>query len=598
MSGLVATRLHTTTPADDIVDRMFAAAPHRGTRLHVLTHGRTIVAACDMTDLDEASVAKHGAVAVAFCGILDNLTELRAELARRGVRPADTTEAAVVAAGWDVWGRDVALRMRGTYTVAASDGEILTCFRDHQGFRSLFYHDGLSGTFVATEVKQVAAGPELPMDPDREIVERIFYADYDDDTPTAVRGIQRLPKATWLMAGASGARLERYWYPERLVETARLSAPEVQDEFDRLMDQAVRRCLGRESSVISLSGGVDSPIVAGFAAPAHREITGKPLPALSIVAPHHPSVDESDYIQEIVAYLDIDPWHTYEQSVPAVGGLGRWVELCDGPVVTITMNEIEEHYRKARAHGYRTILTGEFAEFVVDRPDGLLVHLMRHGRMRALRDRIRLSRSRGRARLSIARELTGVVVPRSVTARRERRHERMGWVRPEWLEERRVAAGWEMRAVAPRRRWRHRQTSFFFGPGLSLEGAEVVQTLVGVRVRRPWLDVDLWEFFLSLPAEVKYPALGRKPIARSLARGRVPDRILDRRDKTVFNESMQARMDYDELERWLIGSEVALTGVDYDLLRQRLKDRQLTLPEYRWARDLAAAHAFLEIFGG
>ena len=598
MSGLVATRLHEATPADDIVDDMFAAAPHRGTRLHVLAHGRTVVGASDTEDLDEASVAKHGAVAVAFCGILDNLAELTSELAGHGVRPADSSPAAVVAAGWDVWGRDVACRMRGTYTVAASDGDLLTCFRDHQGFRSLFHHDGPEGTFVATEVKQVAAGSKVPMEPDPEVVERIFYADYDDDTPTAVRGIRRLPKATWLTVGPAGVQVERYWFPERLVETARLSPDEIQATFDRLMAQAVRRCLAGETTVVSLSGGVDSPIIAGFAAPAHRELTGQPLPALSIVAPQHPSVDESDYIREIVAYLDIDPWHTYEQSVPAVGGLGRWVEFCDGPIVTITMNELEEHYRQARAHGYRTLLTGEFAEFVVDRREGLLVHLMRHGRGRALRDAIRRYRVGGRSRLNIARELAGVVVPQWVTARRERRHERMGWVRPEWLEEERVAAGWEMRAMAPRNRWAQRQTSFFFGPGLSLEGAEIIQTLVGVRVRRPWLDVDLWEFFLSLPAEVKYAAVGRKPLARSLARGRVPDRILDRRDKTVFNESMEARLDYDELERWLIGSSVALAGVDYELLRRRLEDRQLTLMEYRWARDLAAAHAFLELYGG
>jgi asparagine synthase (glutamine-hydrolysing) len=83
-----------------------------------------------------------------------------------------------------------------------------------------------------------------------------------------------------------------------------------------------------------------------------------------------------------------------------------------------------------------------------------------------------------------------------------------------------------------------------------------------------------------------------------LARGRVPDVILDRRDKTVFNESMQDRLDYDELKRWLMVSDVEIPGVDYGLLRQRLEDRSLSLAEYRWARDLAGSHAFVELYGG
>jgi asparagine synthase (glutamine-hydrolysing) len=579
------------------VERMLAVAPHRGDHRQTVVRGRVALGASDDGG-GEASCVDDGTVAVAFAGILDNVDELRRALAQEGRTPPGDSPAALVAAGWRTWGFGTAARMRGTYTAAVTDGEQLHCFRDHLGFRSLFYRADRDAVHVATEVKQVAAGAGLRMRPDLAVVEHLFYADYDDDTATAVAGIERLQKASWLSAASGGVTCERYWFPERLVETQRLTGDEIQERFDALMTQAVERCLDDGSSVVSLSGGVDSPIVAGYAAPVYRERTGKALPALSIVAPQYPSVDESDYIREVVSFLGMEPWHTYEQQVPAVKGLGRWVELCDGPVVTITMNELEEHYKRARAHGYRTILTGEFAEFVVDRPDGLLVHLLVHGRWGALRDHTGLMRSRGRSRRSIVRELAGVVVPRSVAARRERRHERMGWVRPEWLEMDRVAKGWELRATAPRERWSRRQTSFFFGPGLSLEGAEIAQATVGVRVRRPWLDVDLWEFFLSLPAEVKYPELHRKPMAKTLARGRVPDVILDRRDKTVFNESMQDRLDYDELKRWLMVSDVEIPGVDYGLLRQRLEDRSLSLAEYRWARDLAGSHAFVELYGG
>ena len=597
MSGLVAAWFKAQSADPGTVDRMLAASPHRGTCVRALSHGQTVLAASEVDGYGEASTARCGPIAVAICGVLDNAADIRQATSRAGHRPNGPTDAAIVAAAWAAWGDDAATRLRGTYSVAVSDGEQLFCFRDHIGYRGLFHHEGEEATYVASEIKQVAAGANLPMTPNLEVVGQIFYGDYDDDTPTAVQGVRRLPKAAVLTCGATGTTVKRYWRPERLIETARLSQDEIQEGFDHAMDQAVRRCLGQEPSVISLSGGIDSPVVASYAAPAHHELTGRPLPALSIVAPRYPSVDESHYIRDVVAYLGIAPWHTYEQRVRSVEGLGRWVALCDGPPGTITMNELEEHYLQARSHGYRNIITGEFAEFVVDRPEGLLVHLMVHGRLRALSDRIALERAHGRPRHRILRELTGVVVPQRVIAQRQRRHDRMGWVRPEWLDEDRVAASWQRVATAPRSRWRERQTSFLRGPGLSLEAAEIVQAHVGVRVRRPWLDVDLAEFLLSLPAEIKYAERLRKPLARSLARGRVPDRILDRRDKTVFNESMQARLDYDELKRWLLVTDIELPGVDYGLLRQRLEEQEMSLSEYRWARDLAAAHAFLETCG-
>jgi hypothetical protein len=263
----------------------------------------------------------------------------------------------------------------------------------------------------------------------------------------------------------------------------------------------------------------------------------------------------------------------------------------------VTLNEIVENYSTARQLGFRNIITGEMAEFLVDRPDGLLVHLLVRGRRQALADQIRRERARNRGGSSIARELAGALAPRWLSLKRQRRR-MMGWARPSWLDERRVVDGWARRATIPRHRWRVRQLAALGGTGLTMEAGEICEMLCGVRVRRPWIDIDLWEFFLSLPAEEKYQGPLRKSIVRRLARGRVPDVILDRRTKTVFNDSIRARLNYDELDRWLMPVNDALPGVDYPLLRSRLERRDLDLVEFRWARNLAAAHAFLERYGG
>jgi hypothetical protein len=117
-----------------------------------------------------------------------------------------------------------------------------------------------------------------------------------------------------------------------------------------------------------------------------------------------------------------------------------------------------------------------------------------------------------------------------------------------------------------------------------------------MRVRRPFADVDLWEFFLSLPAEQKFPANETKGLVRRLLRGRVPDSILDRTDKTHFNDYIMASVDYVELGRWLREPQVRIRGVDYRALADRLDAKDLSLAEYIWAKDLAGVHAFLDLW--
>ena len=116
-----------------------------------------------------------------------------------------------------------------------------------------------------------------------------------------------------------------------------------------------------------------------------------------------------------------------------------------------------------------------------------------------------------------------------------------------------------------------------------------------MRVRRPWADVDLWEFFLSLRAETKFPDERRKGLAsRNLLRGRIPDAIVDRKGKTVFNDSIMERIDYAALRRWLVDPPCGWRG-RLRALGKASGRRGLRMRDLMWARDLAAIHAFVSL---
>ncbi|ARW16998.1 Asparagine synthase (glutamine-hydrolyzing) [Komagataeibacter europaeus] len=103
-------------------------------------------------------VQRHGVIML-FDGRLDNLTELRRELAC----PAGADTGAVLLAGWERHGHALFARLQGPFALAIHDEatQSLTCARDQHGQRPLYYaaHDG---TFVfASDVRTLQAWPHV-----------------------------------------------------------------------------------------------------------------------------------------------------------------------------------------------------------------------------------------------------------------------------------------------------------------------------------------------------------------------------------------------------------------------------------------------------
>lgn len=589
--GAISAFLPTSGTAPvDVVTAMSAASPHRGERIQTLIHGRCALSSVNPEEEVDAILGESDGIAVAFAGTLDNADDLARDMERRGVRVPSATVPALLAACYRAYGKDLPARLRGVFAGVITDGEQLYGFRDHIGYRPLFYRSDDRGFFAATEVKQVIAGAGIRKEPDLDVVDQIFYRTLDDETPTALRGVRRLPKATGIAVDRDGVRIRRYWHPESLLETARLSSDEVQHLFDQLMDQAVSRCLTGKD-LVSLSGGIDSPAIAAFAAPRHLERFGTPLHALSVVYPKYPSVDERRYVEPLAEYLGM-PLHLYEQEANATADLAYWVALADTPFRGAALAQYAEDYGRAHDLGFRTILTGEHAEFVVAMQWYLPDHYLTHRRFRAAQRDLSARRANGASLVSLLRLIARSLAPDAVMAARDSIGPKKLRTIPAWLDERTARRGRE--SVPVKERWRRLQLSGFIGPGVSLEAEEVCQAVTGVRSRKPWTDIDLWEFFLSLQAEQKFPDLRPKGLVRDLLRGRVPDMILDRRDKTVFDEAALAVIDYATLRRYLTKPDHRVAGVDYELLGERLEAADFGTVEYAWARNLANIHAFLE----
>jgi hypothetical protein len=76
-------------------------------------------------------------------------------------------------------------------------------------------------------------------------------------------------------------------------------------------------------------------------------------------------------------------------------------------------------------------------------------------------------------------------------------------------------------------------------------------------------------------------------------RGRIPDAILDRKDKTVFTEDVGQRAPYELLRGRLDDAEFRLPGVRYPELLAALDSQSMSQWEVETAGRLASIHAFV-----
>ena len=590
MAGLAAILCrHSGRGGSASVERMLAMAPHRGRRSEVGVIGSCAFGVSSVDELETTSLAVQDGLGVAFAGVLDNAPDLIQSVRRRGLGDQYPSTAHLLLSMFRHMGDSAVGEFRGIYSVVVTDGYHLKFFRDHLGLSTLFFRHDQSGTFVASEVKQVLAGSGIRREPHEAFLERMLFGVEQDETDCSFAGVSRVPKAAITVATLDGgAHSRRYWSPEEIVETGHFSPEETAERFDEVFSRAVRRTI-TGNDLIALSGGLDSPTIAAYAAPLHLE-RGKRLTALGMIYPDFPSCDESGYIREVADYLDI-PLHTYQPPPPTLERLADWVQLFDGPWPVWLVPQAEDFYAHARSHGFRTILNGEMAEFVADMRRGLLSHLVWRGRLEAVARYLGNRRRQGKSLLRIGRELAGAFVPRSAMRLRRRSHP--GVRIPDWIDSGRIADRDMATVTATRNQWLETQTQVIFGPTLVTDVFEICQAANGVRVRMPWADIDLWEFFLSLPAEVKFPDGRMKPLVRDLMRSKIPDSIVDRRDKTVLNEFVIAGIDYPSLRKWLINPDTRMPGVNYPLLAEHLEREDLDLFDYVWAKDLAGIQAFL-----
>ena len=232
-----------------------------------------------------------GAIVITFNGEIYNYVELRAELTALGQVFRTQSDTEVLINGYRQWGIELLPKLLGMFAFAIADRrkrELLLA-RDRFGEKPLLYLDDANGTTFASELRplsRVAREREV----DGDALGRYLVLNYVPGEQTLFKGVRRVPPGGWRRYRADG-QTERgiYWSPPVNVDSSR-SFDEAIDQLEEKLQRAVELTLRSDVPVgIFLSAGIDSSLVAraavksgtiarafslGFAEQSHSELPG------------------------------------------------------------------------------------------------------------------------------------------------------------------------------------------------------------------------------------------------------------------------------------------------------------------------------------
>lgn len=275
-----------------------------------LGHARLAIVDLSPTGGQPMSDPVSGNVVV-FNGEIYNHLELRKELTRRGVQWTGTSDTETLLQAYRCWGESMLPRLKGMFSFALYDASADKLFaaRDRLGIKPLYYRKEQGELRMASETRLLRR-PSDPL-PAHEAVAAYLAWGACPDACLLAPGIQALPAGHSLSAYADGRLETRAWWPAS-TGFAGCDDDPVRGVRSRL-ETAVQEHLLADVPVASfLSGGIDSSIITALAAQAMDE----PLMTFS-VGFKNAQFDET-HIASMVSRLYRTRHHRIELSDEAV----------------------------------------------------------------------------------------------------------------------------------------------------------------------------------------------------------------------------------------------------------------------------------------
>jgi asparagine synthase (glutamine-hydrolysing) len=543
-------------------------------------------------------------------GRLDNRDTLIADL--RSDLEANPTDVTVVAAAFDRWETDCFRRLIGDWAVSIWQPVQRELFlaADYMAIRHIFYHLKKDRILWSTDLSSLVL-----LSNDKFHIDDDYIAGYLTHNPdaelTPYLEIRQVPPGQFVHVRDGRALVERFWRFSPKSRVRYKTDEEYEEHFRHIFRQSVKRRLRSDSPILAeLSGGLDSSSIVCIADDifAKEGAEASRLDTISYYDKTEPSGDDWTYFQQIEAKRGRVGIHIDGSKIGSSPNSPEYTDFCPLPGFLGFGQKIDmERAEAVRGGRYRAVLSGiggdEFTGGVPD-PRAHLADLIVQFKLVSLtRQLMAWSLVKRRPWIQLLGQSAINVLPASLGQYLAKEAKIEPWIKRDFAKR----TGLGLRQIDTAEHfglWLPTRRSYIAGVlTMANNLAKLAPPIHALEeVRYPFLDQDLIEFVLSIPADqLLRPGERRSLMRRSLA-GIVPKEILSRRTKQVgqrtpvlilekywdelqniYQTSLSSRLGYIHEAQLLKTIADACAGEIVPLVRVLW-----TISLEYWLRDLAA----------
>jgi asparagine synthase (glutamine-hydrolysing) len=358
---------------DSVLHAMLSAIRHRGPDALGGFVERGVALGCarlsivDLPGGTQPAVSPDRRTAVVFNGEIYNYRDLRDRLVETGVSFRTNSEVETLLAMYAAHGEDMFRLLHGQFAIAIWDGkrDRLVIGRDRFGIRPLFWTRSGHTVAFASEVKAIAAHPDVALSLDaRSLVQTFRFWTNVGDT-SAFEGIHQLPPAHYIVIEGSGHRLERYWQWPLSSEVEPLVLADDEAYFEMFVEQMLcsveRRRMADVPIAGYVSGGIDSTVVAMC---LQCEMSPERLKTYSVTF-EDPEYDEQQAQRLVSDSFGFDHTSVHVRSADIGRVFPDVVWHAETPLFRTAPTPMLLLSRQVHKDGIKVVMTGEGADEVL-----------------------------------------------------------------------------------------------------------------------------------------------------------------------------------------------------------------------------------------